>query len=58
MYFDDVLNDIECDKYINYFESQNNYSDTQVKGSNIIHNSEKQMKHVMNLDFIRIKTSI
>lgn len=43
MYFDDVLNDIECDKYINYFESQNNYSDTQVKGSNIIHNSEKAM---------------
>ena len=43
MYFDNILRDTECREFIEYFESQNCYDDIQVKGSNIIHNSEKAM---------------
>lgn len=44
MRFENILTYEECDDFIKYFESKNNYEDVQVKGSNIIHNSDKAME--------------
>lgn len=39
MKFKNIISEVQCNEFINYFESQNNYKDTQVVGSKIIHNS-------------------
>lgn len=43
MKFPIVLSDSICKNFINYFDSNYNYADKQVVGSNIIHNSEVAM---------------
>ena len=38
-----ILSKVECTEFIDYFDSNYNYKDKQVVGSNIIHNSEVAM---------------
>tara|TARA_B100000902_G_C27204821_1_gene861032 strand:+ start:90 stop:566 length:477 start_codon:yes stop_codon:yes gene_type:complete len=38
-----ILSKVECTEFIDYFDSNYNYKDKQVVGSNIIHNSELAM---------------
>ena len=41
MRFLNILSSKECEEFIEYFESQSNHKDVQVKGSNILYNSKK-----------------
>ena len=43
MRFENILTYEECTKFIDYFDSNYNYKDKQVVGSNIIHNSNLAM---------------
>lgn len=44
MRFLNILSSKECEEFIEYFESQSNHKDVQVKGSNILYNSKKAME--------------
>ena len=43
MRFDKIISHIECDEFVNYFNSQSYYDDNQVKNSKILHNWPKVM---------------